>query len=216
MATRKKTPKTRSGSSGKKQTPATGAETPARLASTTPTAEMATAPQPTAVGTTPIGQTPLAIEVGTLPAEYRFYRMGKLVKSPPMNVDKTGGFTERLPPIKAEIIPRVVQQSVKPGTRVSKGTMVDLVLVPPTDIELGLVQGAHLSFEHRTVPQVAGIVDKARAILEKRATAAELTGNEREQLSAILIEAKVELNDERADLSMDAAYRTLQAAMAFS
>ncbi|MFP2934230.1 hypothetical protein ACLESO_55745, partial [Pyxidicoccus sp. 3LG] len=157
-----------------------------------------------------------AIEVGSLPRENIIVRDGVEVKSPTMNLTRVEAFVERLQPIVAINTPRVVQQSVKPGTRVAKGTVVDLVLVPPTNIELGLLERPHLSFQHRTVQQVAPIVTYARPILEKRATAAELTDNERVQLYNILTEYGIEMSEENPDYSLDAAYRMLQGAKAYS
>ncbi|WP_164018115.1 hypothetical protein [Pyxidicoccus trucidator] len=236
MATRKTT-KTRSGSStgGSEKTPTPASRTTKRATTakpttgTQPTAELTAAPQlaaaqPAASDTkatatrTQVYTASLAgaVEVGSKAAETVIVRDGVEVRSPSLNLTRVEAYVERLKPVVAFSTPRVVQQSVKPGTRVAKGTVVDLVLVPPTNIELGLVDRAHTAFVHRTVDQVAPIVAQARDILERKQTAAELNDNERQLMYSIFSQAEIEVNDEEPALSLDAAYRVLQGAKAYS
>ena len=49
----------------------------------------------------------------------------------------------RLGPIDRIKVPRVVSQSIPPGTRIPKGTPVDLVMVPVSDIDFGLFETVH-------------------------------------------------------------------------
>ncbi|QSQ26050.1 hypothetical protein JY651_14475 [Pyxidicoccus parkwayensis] len=235
MATRKTT-KTRAGSGtgttekAPTRTPATKATTrttptepQAELAATIATSPLATATDTKATATTTPTRTATynanlagAIEVGSKAAEMVIVRDGVEITAPQLNLSRVDAYVERLKPVVAFSTPRVVQQSVKPGTRVAKGTVVDLVLVPPTNIELGLVDKAHVGFQHRTVDQVAPYVEQARSILERRATAADLTDNERAQMYGILQQADIVLNDADPTTSLDAAYRVLQGAKAYS
>jgi hypothetical protein len=239
MATRKTT-KTRTG--GGEKTPTAAPRTPTRTPATPTTTATPTrtpAPQPTTeallaqpvtadataatLATTTATRTALysanlagAIEVGSKAAETVIVRNGVEVKAPSLNLPRVDAYVERLRPVVPFITPRVVQQSVKPGTRVAKGTVVDLVLVPPNNIELGLVDRAHTAFLHRTVDQVAPLVEQARPILDRKATAAELSDAERQQLYQLFSSAEIEVNDEEPTLSLDAAYRVLQGAKAYS
>jgi hypothetical protein len=226
MATRKTT-KTRAGSGT-----GTTEKTPART--TTPpepkaelTAAQATEAQPArtdaAAATTGTRATATytanvtgAIEVGSKAAEMVIVRDGVEVTSPQLNLSRVDAFVERLKPVIPFSTPRVVQQSVKPGTRVAKGTVVDLVLVPPTTIELGLVDKAHVAFQHRTVDEVAPLVEQARSILERKPTAADLNDQERAQMYSIFFQADITVNDQDPTMSLDAAYRVLQGAKAYS
>lgn len=226
MATRKTT-KTRTG--GGEKTPTAAPRTPKRTPAPQPTTESLLA-QPVTVdataatlATTTATRTAVysanlagAIEVGSKAAETVIVRNGVEVKAPSLNLPRVDAYVERLKPVVPFITPRVVQQSVKPGTRVAKGTVVDLVLVPPNNIELGLVDRAHTAFLHRTVDQVAPLVERARTILDRKPTAAELSDAERQQMYQIFSSAEIEVNDQDPTLSLDAAYRVLQGAKAYS
>lgn len=238
MATRKTT-KTRTGTgTSRKKTPSTTAETPTREVSTQPPTMAARsgeleASQPlTQTTTTTFAATSLApvltarqvaslnlagaIEVGTRPAESVIVRDGIEVKAPALSRTRVEAFVERLQPIVAFNTPRVVQQSVAPGTRVAKGSTVDLALVAPQHIRLNLLENSHTSFQNMTVQAAAPIVQSAKAILDRRATAAEMTTEERSQLQGLLAQNNIPVDDQNPATSMDAAFRTLQGAKAYS
>ncbi len=231
MATRKTT-KTRTGSgTSRKKTPSTGAETPARVAVTEDSGALA-APAVTEKAQTTFAATSLApvltaqqvaslnlagaIEVGSRPAEAVIVRDGIEVKAPALSRTRVQAFDDRLQPIVAYNTPRVVQQSVAPGTRVAKGSTVDLALVAPQHIRLNLLENSHTSFQNMTVLTATPIVQSAKAILDRRATAADMTTEERSQLQGILAQNNIPVDDQNPATSMDAAFRTLQGAKAYS
>lgn len=229
MATRKTT-KTRTSRAKTPTTPKT--QTPTTTAPATESqagalsATMSTAPAMATMATSPtlaLSTQQLAalnlagaIEVGTRPMENIIVREGVEVKSPALSLTRVEAFVERLQPIIPFNTPRVVQQSVKPGSRVAKGATVDLVLVPPTYINLGLVENSHTAFQNMTVQAAAPIVQSARTLLDRRASAADLTSAEREQFQGILAQNNIPVDDQEPATSLDAAFRTLQGAKAYS
>src|SRR5437667_9309510 len=83
------------------------------------------------------------VDVSEKPAVTTIVRGGAVVTPPPVDKGLVDDFLGHLVPITRDVVPRVLQQSVAHGTLVAKGTSVDLVLVPPTDIQVGVLAGAH-------------------------------------------------------------------------
>lgn len=143
-------------------------------------------------------------------------RAGEEVKPPKLNTDRVEDFANHLVPLGRVLVPRVVSQSVPPGTRVARGTPVDLVFVPVRDIDFSLFDRAHTDLRARTVESVLPLLADATvaAALQKRSTA-DLSAEEKSALSGTLNQAGIAIDDADPDRSLDLAFESLQSARAF-
>lgn len=236
MATRKKTPKAPASSGGTKpsgRTPAAGTKRPQATVTTTE-AVTATAPAPVIANTdktrttsqTSSGgvsyvpsETSLPIEVGDKPLDNVIIRDGIEIVTPELDFKKADAYIDGLAPIVATQVPRVLSQSVPTGTRVLKGTAVDLVLVPPYDVELGVIKDAHADMVHYTVPQVQPVLEhpSVAPIVEQFAKSSDLNADQRQMVTNVMTEyLGVTIDDGIQGKSFDAAYRMLRGAKAYT
>jgi hypothetical protein len=104
------------------------------------------------------------VEVGDKPAVSKVLRDGNEIVPPVVNDRLVGDLVDKLPPFPRLNIPRVLSQSVGAGTFVAKGTQVDLVLLLPQDINVGLLQNTHVDLANRPITQLLPLtVDPAVA-----------------------------------------------------
>jgi hypothetical protein len=143
-------------------------------------------------------------------------RGGEEVKPPALNTGRVEDFANRLVPLGRVFVPRVVSQSVPPGTRVAKGTPVDLMFVPVSDIDFSLFDKVHADLRPRTVESVLPLLNNATvaAALQKPA-AADLSADEKTALSGALTQAGITINDADPERTLDVAFESLQSARAF-
>src|SRR2546423_3174107 len=73
-----------------------------------------------------------------------------------LNTQEFGSFLGNLTPIRPNQEPRVVTQTIAPGTKVAPGTTVDLVFAPPTTIPFTIFQNPHQALLDKTVADVTG------------------------------------------------------------
>jgi len=143
-------------------------------------------------------------------------RAGEEVKSPQLNTDKVADLVGRLVPITRVKVPRVVSQSIPAGTRIPKGTPVDLVLVPVSDIDFSLLDTVHDDFKIKAVDSVLPLLsDPAVEAILKKGKAGDLTEAERTTLTTKLAPLGVEVNDAVEGKSLNLAFQSLQSAKAF-
>src|SRR2546426_10523 len=123
----------------------------------------------------------LNLEVGDKPATSKVLRDGSEVVAPAVNERLVSDLIDKLPPIKRVDLPRVLSQSVSSGTFVAKGTSVDLVLLLPKDINVGLLQGTHLDLANRPITDLLPLTQDAAvaAILAKNDTPDTLTATDK-------------------------------------
>jgi hypothetical protein len=156
------------------------------------------------------------IEVGELPAVNLIVREGQEVRSPALDLARVDAYVDRAQPIHKYSLPRVVSQGVKAGTRVAKGSVVDLTLAPPTDVSLGLIKNSHQDLEAWTVPQIAFALQQHRTLLDRKATAAELTPQEKEQVISTFVQYEITIDEQEPGFTFDNLYQAMQGARAFT
>jgi hypothetical protein len=143
-------------------------------------------------------------------------RGGHEVPAPKIDTRIVEDVISRYTPIKRIAVPRAVSQSVPPGTRVAKGTPVDLVFVSVFDLDMSVFSDVHADFRTRNVAEVLPIVEDAavRPILEK-ATFDQLTDVDKATLTARLGANNIGVVDTDPTRSLQVAFNTLQSARAF-
>lgn len=158
----------------------------------------------------------LPIDVGDSITRSTVLRNGLEIKAPVLDLDRVADVVDKLPPIDRFRIPRVLGQGIAAGTKVPRGTVVDLTLVPSRGIRIDLLEVSHRALRDRTVADVAQVIDdRAAEILARNATATALTGNDREMIGAVINQLDIDIDDTAPDASFEAAYQTLRDVQVF-
>lgn len=164
------------------------------------------------------GTRALTVEVANQPIKARVVREGFQV--PPIQLDNQAAtfFFDNLPVLPPRQAPRVVTQSIKPGTKVTAGTVVDLVLAPSRIIPFDIFEGVHADLKGRNLTTLLdGMLQDpvARQSLLKYDTVEELPQAERAALTASFASANVGVDDAVPERSFESAFNSARAALAF-
>jgi hypothetical protein len=156
------------------------------------------------------------VDVGTEIVIPTIVRGGHEVPAPAIDPRLVEDVISRYTPIKRIAVPRAVSQSVPPGTRVAKGTPVDLVFVPVIDIDMSVFTGVHADFKARNVADVLPIVEDpvVLPILEKGSFAT-LTDTDKATLTARLTASNIGVVESDVTRNLQTAFNSLQTARAF-
>jgi hypothetical protein len=158
----------------------------------------------------------VVVDVGAATVVPTVVRAGEEVKSPQLNTDKVSDLVTRLVPITRIKVPRVVSQSIPAGTRIPKGTPVDLVLVPVSDIDFSLLTTVHDDLKAKSIESVLPLLsDPAVEPILKKDSVANLTDAEKATLTSKLAPIGVTVDNTVAGKSLDLAFQSLQSAKAF-
>lgn len=143
-------------------------------------------------------------------------RGGEEVKPPPLNLTKVEDLVGRLKPITRVSIPRAVSQSIPAGTRVPKGTPVDLVLVPVSDIDFSLFDKVHADFAAKTIDKILPVLSdpEVQPLLQK-SRADDLKPEEKDKIKLKLAPLGIGVDDADPARSFSLAFDSLQNAKAF-
>lgn len=114
--------------------------------------------------------------------------------------------------------PRVVSQSIPPGTKVARGASVDLVLAPRSRIPGRVFTGGHAGFATRDVADIVEnlLTDEAvvAAVLDFE-DPSELPAQSRSAVENALQEADIPIDEGDPNQSFAAAFRSLKGAAAY-
>ena len=158
------------------------------------------------------------VEVAEMPAKAKVVREGFQVPAVEFNTQAAEFFLDNLQVLQSRQTPRVIAQRTQPGTRVTAGTVVDLVLAPVNDIPFGIFEGVHRDLRERSV---AGLLDgilqdpTTRQTLLKYEKADDVPQAERNALTQQFQAADIGIDDAVADASFAAAYKAARGALAF-
>jgi hypothetical protein len=156
------------------------------------------------------------VQVGDQPVAPTIVRGGEEVTAPPLNVGKVDDLIGRLVPILRVQVPRGVSQSIAPGTMVAKGTPIDIVLVPVSDIDFSLFDNVHADLAGKSVESVLPLLaDPAVAPILQKANAAALTDADKATLIAKAGTIGVSVDDTVATRSTATLFDSLKNAKAF-
>lgn len=161
---------------------------------------------------------PLILEVGAAPAKAKVVREGYQVPAVGLNKQAAEFFIDNLRPLDPKQTPRVVTQSIPSGTKVTRGTTVDLVLAPPSDIPFGIFDNVHRDLRERSVSDlVDGMLQNAtvRQTLLKYEKPEDVPAAEKALLQTEFGKAQVTIDEAQADASFAAAYNSARGALAF-
>jgi len=158
------------------------------------------------------------VEIGDKPIKTTVVRNGKAVVAPLVDHLKVDALVDRLVPVRPALSPRVVSQSVPPGTRVQKGTAIDLVLVAPLDIDIGVIANAHEDLVLRPIADVAIALEdpKLIAILGKYDDPEKVTEADKAVINQAADKMQIQLDpDPQSKKSLGSFLNALEGAHAF-
>ena len=159
------------------------------------------------------------VEVGQLlPVQAKVVREGFKVPPVEFNPSKEAFFLDNLEIINLKDEPRVVSQSVRAGTMLPRGTTVDLVLTPPTQIPVDIFEQPHLALANKKVFELnEGILSdpSIREKLLQHDRPDDLAPADRQQLTQKFAQAGIQIDDANANTSFASAFNTMRKALAF-
>lgn len=163
------------------------------------------------------------IELKEAKTNAKITRGGITVTVPEADTSKVDDFVSRLPPAKRPTLPRVISQSPPAGTLVAPGTRIQITIVPPKDVQVGIFKGVHADLADVFIAQLLPVIDDpvVEKALAKSSTAAELSAEERTAVQSAAVKvahaANVNLQlDASAQKNFDALYTTLQLVAAYT
>ena len=158
------------------------------------------------------------VEVADVPVVAKVVREGFQVPPVTFNPAAASFFIDNLPPILAKQAPRVVSQSVTAGTKVTAGTVVDLILAPSNLIPFDIFDGVHADLRGRNISSLLdGILQDAptRQTLLRYDKAQDVPQLERAALTQQFSSADIGFNEEDPALTFESAFNSARAALAF-
>jgi hypothetical protein len=114
--------------------------------------------------------------------------------------------------------PRIVSQSIRAGAAVQRGTTIDLTLMPPVQIPFDIFEQPHRGLLGKNVQEVTeGILKDPgiRQTILKFDRAEDVPAAEREKLQKAFVASGIAIDEANGDTNFDAAFRSMQGAIAF-
>jgi hypothetical protein len=158
---------------------------------------------------------PSVIDVSESPPPPTIIRDGREITAPALNPKRIDDFISHAVPIVRSHVPVAVSQSIPSGTRVAKGTPIDLVLTAVTDLPWQVFDQFHADLTGKTVAYVLPIVaDPAVApLLDK--TPATLSVEEKATVTRALAVKGINVVETDVNRNFAVAFQSLRSARAF-
>ena len=158
----------------------------------------------------------IIVDVGPGPVVSTIVRGGKEVTAPAFNQNRIDDFLAHVSTLPRLFVPVAVSQSIPAGTLVPKGTPVDIVLVPMSNIHFGLFDQTHADLAVHPVTDVLPIIqDAAVAPALAKSSAADLTPAEKQIITQKLSSIHVAIDDTNPAKTFELAFNSLKGAQAF-
>jgi hypothetical protein len=157
------------------------------------------------------------VDLSAQPAKAQIVRQGFDVPVVAVDQKKVDQFLGDLSQLPVLLLPRVVSQSIVSGTKVTKGTVVDLVLAPRNKIPFNIFDGVHISLQNKTLDALDPLFADAAAkkTLLTYTSAADIPAADKTHLTQAMQEAGIAIDDAGAGTSLDAAINSARGALAY-
>jgi hypothetical protein len=132
--------------------------------------------------------------------------------------DKKATFVlENLPTMIHKFAPRVVSQSVPAGTKVTPGTVVDLILAPKDAVPFDIFDNVHTDLKTKALDHVDDVIENVavREVLLRRDSASEVTTEEKQLLVTEFQKKGVTVNEADSGRTFAKAFDSIRGAVAF-
>lgn len=160
---------------------------------------------------------PKRITVDDVPAKALVVRDGFQVPAVNLDPQLADFHIKDLIPVTPKFQPRVVSQSIPPGTRVIQGTVVDLILAPKDSLNFGILANPHADLKNRTFDQVDDLVEnvKTRELLLKYESSGAVVTAEKAFLLSEFQKKGITVNDDDPERTFERAFQSIRSAVAF-
>lgn len=161
---------------------------------------------------------PVFVDVSEKTVKADVVREGYLVPAATVDKSKADFFVGELVEVTKRDEPRVVNQSVAPGTAVPAGTVVNLVLTPRANVPFDIFENVHEALLDNSVDLLLDgpLADaRIRENVLKFEKAADVPEDVRGQLVTAFEGANIGIDDDQASTSFEAAFNGARAALAF-
>ena len=157
------------------------------------------------------------IDISDKPTKAKVVREGFEVPTVVLDEKKTTFVLDNLPTVLPKFSPRVVSQSIPPGTKVTPGTVVNLVLAPKDAIPFEVFDNVHADLKTKALSHVDEVVENVavREVLLKRDTASEVTAEEKQLLVTEFQKKGVTVNEADSTRTFAKAFDSIRGAAAF-
>jgi hypothetical protein len=156
------------------------------------------------------------VDVSQDAAPATIVRDGKAVAPPAFNRAQVDDLIARAVPLVRLQVPVAVSQSVPAGTRVAKGTPVDLVLMPVTQIPFSVFTQFHADLASRNVSDLLPVVADPQVAPLLDLDPSTLTAAQKTVITTALTAKGVNVVDADASRNFAAAFQSLQSVRVFA
>ena len=160
----------------------------------------------------------VVVDVSPKTQKSKVVREGYQVPSPKVDVTKTDFFLDQLEVVPPRQAPRVVSQSIRPGTRVTPGTVVDLILALTDDVPFDIFENPHRDLKGKALATVTdGVLGdpKVRELMLKYERAEDVPEADKNFLITEFGKRNIRVTDETEDSKFESAFNSVQGALAF-
>jgi len=164
------------------------------------------------------GDKTLFIDLTEKAAKAKVVREGYQVPAAAFDKSKAAFQFDEFVEISPKDLPRIVSQSVPAGTKVTKGTVVDLVLVPRSSVPFDIFEGVHSDLKGKNVEFLTEkmLADaKARQILLTYENADDVPPTDKTYLQTLFDQQQVTFDESKTDKNFKSGYNSARGALAF-
>jgi hypothetical protein len=156
------------------------------------------------------------IDVGSGTIVPTIVRAGKEITPPTFSSSRIDDFLSHATIVPRLMVPVAMSQSIPAGTTVPKGTPVDIVFVPMSSIQFGLLDHVHDDMKALAITNALPVIDDPQvAPILQKASASDVTAAERQVVVDKLKTLNVGIDDTNPAKTFDLAFASLKAAQAF-
>ena len=157
------------------------------------------------------------IDLSEKAATARVVREGFEVPTVALDKTKATFQLENLATVLPRFLPRVISQSIPPGTKVTKGTVVDFVVVPKQDIPFDIFANLHENLIGKGLTHVDELIENVtvRNVLLKNGTAADVTPADKAALVTEFQKKGITVDEAQPGKTFERAFESVRMAVAF-
>ena len=157
------------------------------------------------------------IDVSNKPATAKVVREGYQVPAVQYDVQKASFLVNQLVTVTPGQLPRVIAQSAPPGTKVTAGTVVDLVLAPKDAVPFDMFSAEPADLKGKYLPVLDPLLDNpsARQILLANENPSDVSATDKQTLTTALKAVGVNVDDTDPTRTFALAYGAARNALAF-
>ena len=157
------------------------------------------------------------VDLSEKPAKAKVVREGYQVPAPALDPQKADFLVNNLITTLPTQMPRVISQSIAPGTKVAAGTVVDLILAPREIIPFNVFTNVHADLAVQPITFVDPVVadPKIRQILLASDSADQVSTADKATLTTAFTAAKINVNEADPNRTFASAFNAVRGALAF-